>query len=115
MIAKAEDDEIFAGIVVMNGVAGQRERRVPPLVARRDVRRERDRRSRQLAARPPAHDADPPNGRCPQDIAEGEGDLRSRLDEARKDELGEMGRWFNKVPRPPAAETVGTIAQRRTA
>jgi methyl-accepting chemotaxis protein len=30
------------------------------------------------------------------DIAEGEGDLRARLPDARKDELGEMGLWFNK-------------------
>ena len=30
------------------------------------------------------------------DIAEGEGDLRSRLDESRQDELGEMGQWFNR-------------------
>ncbi|MCU0865396.1 MAG: methyl-accepting chemotaxis protein [Planctomycetes bacterium] len=30
------------------------------------------------------------------DIADGEGDLRARLDEARGDELGEMGKWFNK-------------------
>mgnify|MGYP002777713900 CR=1 FL=1 len=30
------------------------------------------------------------------DIAEGEGDLRSRLDESRQDELGEMGKWFNR-------------------
>jgi methyl-accepting chemotaxis protein len=30
------------------------------------------------------------------DIAEGEGDLRARLDESRPDELGEMGSWFNR-------------------
>ena len=30
------------------------------------------------------------------DIADGEGDLRARLDEERADELGEMGKWFNK-------------------
>jgi methyl-accepting chemotaxis protein len=30
------------------------------------------------------------------DIAEGEGDLTQRVDEARRDELGELGRWFNK-------------------
>ncbi len=30
------------------------------------------------------------------DIAEGEGDLTRRLDEERKDELGEMGLWFNR-------------------
>ncbi len=30
------------------------------------------------------------------DIAEGEGDLRARLPDARKDELGELGMWFNK-------------------
>ncbi|MBK8096710.1 MAG: methyl-accepting chemotaxis protein [Planctomycetes bacterium] len=30
------------------------------------------------------------------DIAEGEGDLTRRLDEQRADELGELGRWFNK-------------------
>jgi len=29
------------------------------------------------------------------DIAEGEADLTKRVDEARKDELGELGRWFN--------------------
>ena len=30
------------------------------------------------------------------DIAEGEGDLTARLDEERKDELGELGQWFNR-------------------
>lgn len=30
-----------------------------------------------------------------QDIAEGEGDLTSRLDESRKDELGQLAHWFN--------------------
>ena len=30
------------------------------------------------------------------DIAEGEGDLTQRVDENRKDELGELGKWFNK-------------------
>lgn len=30
------------------------------------------------------------------DIAEGEGDLTRRLDEERRDELGEVGRWFNQ-------------------
>jgi methyl-accepting chemotaxis protein len=29
------------------------------------------------------------------DIAEGEADLTKRVDEARKDELGELGKWFN--------------------
>jgi methyl-accepting chemotaxis protein len=29
------------------------------------------------------------------DIAEGEGDLTQRVDESSKDELGEVGRWFN--------------------
>ncbi len=29
------------------------------------------------------------------DIAEGEADLTKRVDETRKDELGELGRWFN--------------------
>ncbi|GAB4194944.1 MAG: methyl-accepting chemotaxis protein [Phycisphaeraceae bacterium] len=29
------------------------------------------------------------------DIAEGEGDLTQRVDEQRRDELGELGRWFN--------------------
>jgi methyl-accepting chemotaxis protein len=29
------------------------------------------------------------------DIAEGEGDLTQRVDETRKDELGELARWFN--------------------
>lgn len=30
------------------------------------------------------------------DIAEGEGDLTQRVDGSRKDELGEVGRWFNQ-------------------
>ncbi len=30
------------------------------------------------------------------DIAEGEGDLTRRLDDTRKDELGEVGHWFNQ-------------------
>ena len=30
-----------------------------------------------------------------QDIAQGEGDLTQRVDEARGDELGEVGKWFN--------------------
>lgn len=30
------------------------------------------------------------------DIAEGEGDLTQRVDEERQDELGELGRWFNR-------------------
>lgn len=30
------------------------------------------------------------------DIAEGEGDLRARLPDTRKDELGALGQWFNK-------------------
>jgi len=30
------------------------------------------------------------------DIAEGEGDLTRRLDETRADELGEVGKWFNR-------------------
>ena len=30
------------------------------------------------------------------DNAEGEGDLRARLDETRKDELGQLGMWFNR-------------------
>lgn len=29
------------------------------------------------------------------DIAEGEGDLRMRVDESRSDEIGELGKWFN--------------------
>jgi methyl-accepting chemotaxis protein len=29
------------------------------------------------------------------DIAQGEGDLTLRIDEARRDEMGEVGRWFN--------------------
>ena len=29
------------------------------------------------------------------DIAEGEGDLTQRIDQDRKDEIGELGRWFN--------------------
>ncbi|QDU34051.1 Methyl-accepting chemotaxis protein PctB [Poriferisphaera corsica] len=29
------------------------------------------------------------------DIAEGEGDLTQRVDQERKDEIGELGRWFN--------------------
>ena len=29
------------------------------------------------------------------DISQGEGDLTQRVDESRKDELGELGRWFN--------------------
>jgi methyl-accepting chemotaxis protein len=31
-----------------------------------------------------------------QDIAQGEGDLTKRVDEERKDELGELGQWFNR-------------------
>ena len=30
------------------------------------------------------------------DVAEGEGDLTKRLDEQRQDELGQLGRWFNR-------------------
>ncbi len=30
------------------------------------------------------------------DIAEGEGDLTQRVDESRKDEIGELGKWFNR-------------------
>ncbi len=30
-----------------------------------------------------------------QDIAQGEGDLTQRVDEARRDEIGELGKWFN--------------------
>ena len=45
------------------------------------------------------------------DIAEGEGDLTARLDEDRKDELGEMGRWFNKFL-ARLQQTVQTIAQK---
>jgi len=30
-----------------------------------------------------------------QDIAQGDGDLTQRVDEAREDELGELGKWFN--------------------
>ncbi len=30
-----------------------------------------------------------------QDIAQGEGDLTQRVDESRRDELGELGKWFN--------------------
>ena len=30
------------------------------------------------------------------DIAQGEGDLTQRIDETRKDELGELGHWFNQ-------------------
>ncbi len=43
------------------------------------------------------------------DIAEGEGDLRSRLDESRKDELGEMGKWFNRFL-GKLQETIQSIA-----
>jgi methyl-accepting chemotaxis protein len=31
-----------------------------------------------------------------QDIAEGEGDLTQRVDDARRDEIGELGAWFNQ-------------------
>ncbi|PQO33842.1 methyl-accepting chemotaxis protein [Blastopirellula marina] len=31
-----------------------------------------------------------------QDVAEGDGDLTKRLDESRKDEIGELAHWFNK-------------------
>ena len=45
------------------------------------------------------------------DIAEGEGDLRVRLDESRKDELGELGLWFNKFL-GKLQNTVKTIGQK---
>ncbi|MBL8755392.1 MAG: methyl-accepting chemotaxis protein, partial [Planctomycetes bacterium] len=47
------------------------------------------------------------------DIAEGEGDLTARLDEQRADELGEMGKWFNKFL-GRLQETVRSIAQKAT-
>lgn len=31
------------------------------------------------------------------DISEGEGDLTARLDTSRQDEIGDLGRWFNKL------------------
>ncbi|MBZ0150040.1 MAG: methyl-accepting chemotaxis protein, partial [Planctomycetes bacterium] len=45
------------------------------------------------------------------DIAAGEGDLTAELDANRKDELGEMGRWFNQFLRK-LRDTVMTIAQK---
>jgi methyl-accepting chemotaxis protein len=44
------------------------------------------------------------------DIAEGEGDLTRRLDDSRKDELGEMARWFNRFTQK-IHSTVSEIAQ----
>lgn len=48
------------------------------------------------------------------DIAEGEGDLRRRLDESSKDELGELSHWFNvfiKKLQALIGETTGSAAQ----
>ncbi|MBL8722876.1 MAG: methyl-accepting chemotaxis protein [Planctomycetes bacterium] len=44
------------------------------------------------------------------DIAAGEGDLRARLDEQRRDELGELGHWFNSFL-AKLQETVRHIGQ----
>ncbi len=48
------------------------------------------------------------------DIAEGDGDLRRRLDESSKDELGELSHWFNvfiKKLQALIGETTGSAAQ----
>jgi methyl-accepting chemotaxis protein len=45
------------------------------------------------------------------DIAEGEGNLTARLDQSRRDELGELGQWFNRFL-GRLQETVKTIAQK---
>jgi methyl-accepting chemotaxis protein len=45
------------------------------------------------------------------DIAEGEADLTKRVDEARSDELGELGKWFNKF----IANMQGILSQVRGA
>ncbi|MFN9976294.1 MAG: methyl-accepting chemotaxis protein, partial [Phycisphaerae bacterium] len=45
------------------------------------------------------------------DIAEGEGDLTRRLDEARSDELGELGKWFNKF-QSRLQETIKSLGQK---
>ncbi len=47
------------------------------------------------------------------DIAEGEGDLRARLDETRADELGELGLWFNRFL-AKLQKAIGSIAEKAT-
>ena len=48
------------------------------------------------------------------DIAEGEGDLTKRVDENRKDEIGEVGRWFNQFVAKIEAVIIGVGANAQT-